>query len=129
MNAYRKPIDTKDLREHGRIVLARGEVTGHHHSVYAATRACASAVLDQANETETDLPNAEYFEEPDGRRVLLVLAPCVLRHQEHGAIALDPAQPVQVRQGDVLLNPIGIGAWEVIRQREYSPKAIRNVTD
>lgn len=116
LKAYRRPASVKDLREHGRITLAHGEVTGHHHTIYA--------------DAETDLiPDAEFFEEPHGRRVLLVQHPCVLRHQEHAPIALDPASPIQARQGDVLLTPIGIGAWEVTRQREYSPEAIRNVAD
>ena len=116
LKTYRKPANIKDLREHGRITLALGEATGHHHTVYA--------------DAETDkFPEAEFFEEPDGRRVLLALKPCVLRHQEHGPITLDPQNPTQVRQGDVLLPPIGIGAWEVTRQREYAPGAIRNVSD
>ena len=116
MTRFVKHRDAKDMREHGRIILAHGEVTGHVHEV------CAVATGDT-------LPAAEFFEEPDGRRVLLLLRPCVLRHQEHGPIALDPAAPVQVRQGDLLLNPIGAGAWLVIRQREYAPDAIRNVVD
>jgi hypothetical protein len=115
MKAYVKSAAAKDLRESGRIILAHGEVTGHAHEVMARE------VLD--------IPAAEFFEEPDGRRVLLVTRPCVLRHQEHGPIALDPAMPVQARQGDVLLNPIGNGAWEVRRQVEYSPEAIRSVAD
>ena len=116
LKTYRKPATVTDLRERGRVTLAHGEVTGHHHTIYA--------------DAETDLlPDVEYFEEPDGRRVLLVNRPCVLRHQEHGPITLDPANPIQARQGDVLLTPIGIGAWEVRRQREYSPEEIRNVAD
>lgn len=117
MKTYRRPTDSKDLREDGRIVLAHGEVTGHAHQVFAE------------DTLETELPAAEFFEEPNGRRVLFVTRPCVLRHQEHAPIALDPAKPVQARQGDVFLNPIGIGAWEVIRQREYFPDAIRSVAD
>lgn len=115
MKAFRKSKDAKDLREQGRIILAHGEVTGHAHEIGAPI--------------ETDIPPAQYFEEPDGRRILLVTGSCVLRHQEHGPITLDPAKQIQARQGDVLLNPIGGGAWEVIRQREYSPDAIRNVAD
>ena len=38
-------------------------------------------------------------------------APVALKHQEHDTIALAP------------------GDYEVIRQREYSPQAIRNVAD
>lgn len=121
MKAYCKPAQVKDLREAGRIILAHGEVTGHAHQVLDA--------CDLQDPAEIDIPAAEFFEEPDGRRVLLVNRPCVLKHEEHGLIALDPARPIQVRQGDVLLNPIGDGAWEVIRQREYSPEEIRNVAD
>lgn len=117
MKRYQKLAQTTDLREEdGRIILAHGEATGHHHQVSV--------------EGETELlPNAEYFAEPDGRRVLLALRTCVLRHPEHGPIVLDPATPEQVRQGDVLLTPIGIGAWEVTRQREYAPAGIRQVAD
>lgn len=116
MKRFALATGSKDIREQGRIILAHGEVTGNCHEVLA--------------QDATDVvPAAEFFEEPDGRRVLLVTRPCVLRHQEHGAIALDPEKPVQVRQGDVLLQPIGAGAWEVIRQREYSPEAIRQVAD
>lgn len=107
--AYKQPATAKDLRENGRVILAHGEVTGHCH--------------------EVTLPTAQFFEEPDGRRVLLALEPCELIHPEHGRIALDPARPVQARQGDVLLFPIGQGAWEVRRQREYTPAAIRQVAD
>jgi len=113
---YQKSNQAKDLREHGRIIIATGEVTGHQHEVLAT---------DQ----DLDIPAADFFEEPDGRRILLVTRPCVLTHQEHGLIALDPKRPVQVRQGDVLLHPIGAGAWEVKQQRQYFPDAIRSVAD
>lgn len=119
MKKYRKPAGTTDLREAGRVILAHGEVTGHCHEVLAC-----------ADDVELDIPPAQFFEEPGtGRRVLLALRPCELRHDEHAPIALVPAKPTQVRQGDVMLQPIGGGAWEVIRQREYSPAAIRSVAD
>ena len=105
----------KDIREAGRIILAHGEVTGHAHEVVG---------LDVGH-----MPAAQFFEEPDGRRVLLVERPCQLVHQEHGFIALDPMKPEQYRQGDVLLHPLGPGAWEVIRQVEYTPQAIQQVAD
>lgn len=109
----------QDAREHGRIVLAHGEVTGHCHEVVTA---------------DTGLPptveQAQFFEGPDGTRELIVLAPCVLRHQEHGPIALSPDRPVQVRQGDVLLLPTGPGTWQVKRQHEWAgPDAWRQVAD
>lgn len=119
---FKRHAKAKDLREKGRVILAHGEVTGHCHEVVDAS----TAVLDQA---EVEIPAADFFEEPDGRQVLLVNRPCTLRHEEHGLIALDPAKPTQVRQGDVLLNPIGDGAWEVIRQREYDPSEVRQVAD
>jgi len=83
----------------GRVILAYGEVTGHAHEVVDA---------QPGNEV---LPPAALFEQPDGRRFLFVDRPCLLCHQEHGPIALAP------------------GSYEVVRQREYSPEAIRNVTD
>lgn len=60
---------------------------------------------------DTDQPPAAFFEEPGGRRFLFVSQPCALTHQEHGTIALAP------------------GCYEVVRQREYSPEAVRNVAD
>ena len=80
---YHKPVDAKDLDTHGRIILAEGEVTGHQHEVVAA-------------EPMAGIPAADFFEEPDGRRVLLVTRPCMLTHQEHGVIALHPDRPMQV---------------------------------
>lgn len=116
LNTIVRSRDAKDLKEQGRVILAHGEVTGHAHEVVGA-------------ETDVEIPAADFFEEPDGRRILFVNRPCVLRHQEHGPIALDPARPQMYRQGDVLLQPIGAGAWEVRRQREYSPAEIRHVVD
>lgn len=47
----------------------------------------------------------------EGRRYLQVLADTSLDHEEHGQIALTK------------------GVYEIIRQREYSPLAIRTVVD
>lgn len=108
----------KDMRDQGRIILAYGEVTGHCHEVVLA---------------ETGLPpsmdEAQFFE-VDGRRELIVLAPCILRHEEHAPIALSPDRPEQYRQGDVLLQPTGPGTWQVIQQQEWTgPEAWRQVAD
>ena len=108
----------KDVREQGRIILAHGEVTGHCHEVLLA---------------ETGLPpslaEAQYFETEAGRE-LIVLAPCVLRHQEHAPVALSPDRQEQVRQGDVLLHPTGPGTWRVVKQQEWTgPEAWRAVAD
>ena len=64
-----------------------------------------------SDDVVVDTPAAALFEQPDGRRFLFVDRPCALVHQEHSPIALAP------------------GAYEVIRQREYSPEEIRNVAD
>ena len=77
--------------EHGRLILARGEATGHHHSVDAR---CATLNLDEGGVMFLDV---EELTE--------------VRHQEHDPIALEPGQ------------------YKVVRQREYTPEAIRNVQD
>jgi hypothetical protein len=112
---YRPSKTAKDVREAGRVILAHGEVTGHCHEVLA--------------ETTLDIPPAQFFEEPDGTRMLLITGPCVLRHDEHAPIALSPSTPGMYRQGDVLLTPKGAGAWKVTRQREYGLEEIRQVAD
>jgi hypothetical protein len=108
-----------NARENGRIILAHGEVTGHCHEVLVAD-----------TDTVPTLEQAQFFEGPDGTRELIALAPCVLVHEEHGRIALDPQAPAQVRQGDVLLTPTGPGTWRVTRQIEWAgPDAWRQVAD
>ena len=54
--------------EAGRNILARGEATGHHHSVDVAASQLFSI---------------------DGKMVLVVDEPATLDHQEHGAIEID----------------------------------------
>lgn len=124
----------KDAREKGRIILAWGEVTHHHHEVVVAETGLAP-----------DHDAAMFVELADGTRELMVLAPCELRHQEHGVIALDADEAArgargerdehgrirgQYRQGDVFLQPIGHGTWTCLRQREgYSPDSWRQVAD
>lgn len=55
---------------------------------------------------------AALFRDPKLNALFLsVNAPASLDHEEHGSVALSP------------------GNYQVIRQREYSPEAIRNVAD
>lgn len=75
----------------GRVVLAYGEVTGHHHSI------------EKEDATLTEFEGATYLE------VAEALAD--LEHQEHSTIQIPK------------------GKYRVIRQREYTPEAIRNVAD
>jgi hypothetical protein len=58
-----------------------------------------------------DAALAELFEDKDGRLYLRAEAGATLTHEEHAAIALPP------------------GWYEVVRQREYHPEAIRRVSD
>ena len=76
---------------------------------YGEVTGHAHTVVDA--EVDTAIPPAALFEEADGTVLLLVDRPCALTHQEHGTIMLAP------------------GAYRVTRQREYSPEAIRNVSD
>jgi hypothetical protein len=55
--------------EDGRLVLARGEVTGHHHSVAAS--------------------DAELVDAAEGV-FLRIMTPTPLEHPEHAPITLDP---------------------------------------
>ena len=56
---------------------------------------------------------SELFEEQGGRLYLRVAAdaPAALRHEEHAALTLPP------------------GLYEIRHQREYSPEAVRRVSD
>jgi hypothetical protein len=58
-----------------------------------------------------DATLAELFEEKDGRLYLRLDEPAALTHEEHAPIDLEP------------------GLYRVIHQREYSPEAIRRVSD
>src|SRR5262252_6514454 len=87
--------------DHGRVILAYGEVTGHAHEVLPVT-------VDNRD----DVPAMELFEEPDGTRLLVVRRDAELRHEEHGRIALAPHVTYEVR-----------------RQVEYTPEAVRSVAD
>ena len=102
LSPTRKPTATLTPvpKDAGRVILAYGEVTGHAHQVIADT-----------DTLPADAPPFALMEAPDGRRFLFVEQPCSLVHDEHGPILVTP------------------GCWEVIRQREYSPEAIRTVAD
>jgi hypothetical protein len=82
-----KPIE----REGGRIVLAKGESTGHAH-----------VVVEKA---------VKFVLSPTGKRILISRVPFTLRHEEHSTLRI-PA-----------------GAFEVVRQREYTLRTIRLIAD
>jgi hypothetical protein len=90
--------------EHGRLVLAHGEVTGHAHAISAGR-----AELIGRTEDREKLVTAEQAVE----LYLLVHGdePVQLVHEEHATIDVDP------------------GRYRIVRQREYAPEANRLVAD
>jgi hypothetical protein len=87
-----------------RVILAHGEVTGHHHVLETADPAdwWKQGEIATANQIPI-LPTGELF---------LSLTECAtVTHPEHATLELPP------------------GNYRVIRQREYSPEAIRKVAD
>jgi len=81
------------------VTLMPGAAIGHAHRVVAVDQRC------------NERPAAQLFEDPNGRRLLLVGRACELRHDEHAPIALAP------------------GAYSVTIQREYEPEGVRNDVD
>jgi len=103
-------------RDNGRVVLAYGEVTGHSHAI--ADEGAVLTVLDHRTEmadavrrllADVGLPHEIRDEDVVG--VLEVPAGGKLVHEEHGTILLTSER------------------YAVLRQREYSPEAIRQVAD
>jgi hypothetical protein len=91
----------KAISDRGRVILAYGEATGHSHEVKVAER----------GENADGSPDAQLFEEPDGERFLFVKRVCVLSHDEHRPIPVEP------------------GCYRVTIQREYEPAGARSVID
>ena len=83
-----------------RIILAHGEVTGHHHALEVADPADWWKEADEKQST-TGLAGD----------IFVTIKGGAVTHQEHSKIVLPP------------------GNYRVTRQREYSPEAIRNVAD
>ncbi len=94
---------TKQKRSR-KVILAHGEVTGHHHALEVAAPAdwWKRGEIAPALEKPSVLAGELFLKLPSGGTVT---------HQEHSRIELPP------------------GNYRVTRQREYSPEAIRNVAD
>ena|ERR1700677_1975513 len=86
------------------IILAHGEVTGHHHCLEIADPAdwWKEGEISAANNKPSTLAGELFMALPKGGAI---------KHDEHSKIVLPP------------------GKYRVTRQREYSPEAIRNVAD
>lgn len=70
----KKSIPAKAVRKQGRIILAYGEVTGHHHEVEVAE------------------PETVGLYEHEGLTYLRVKAPSELTHQEHAPCTILPGE-------------------------------------
>lgn len=130
-------------QEHGLVVLAHGEVTGHHH-------AFAGAVAEKF----VDEKGAEFFD-VKGERLSFRLPiarlwknQVMVDHPDHGLIEFCAAD-VEIIENQVVVDgdygllkhdehhthgiPAGLykgAGWNAtVRQREYSPEALRNVAD
>lgn len=101
-----RAAEEKDARENGRVILAHGEVTGHAHEVVPGK---------ESGREKGTVEFVELRERHDSREAARILRvkgrAAELRHEEHGTIVLPR------------------GTYRVVRQREYSPEAIRAVAD
>lgn len=98
------PTSATKQKKAARIILAHGEVTGHHHCLEVADPA------DWWKSGEI-APTLEKPSTLAGEIFVNLAAPAEVTHDEHSTIEL-PA-----------------GTYRITRQREYSPEEIRNVAD
>lgn len=98
------PTTAVPQHESARIILAHGEVTGHHHALATADSIdwWQAGAISTANQKPATLAGEVYVSLPSGG---------VVTHQEHSEISLP------------------VGNYRITRQREYSPEALRNVAD
>jgi hypothetical protein len=69
---------TREKAKDGRLIVAEGELTGHHHSVAAR--------------------NGQLYRDVAGILYLLILKKALMKHQEHGPIELPPGAYRVTRQ-------------------------------
>jgi hypothetical protein len=93
------PAGAVEIKVPERVVLAYGEVTGHAHAIYPEAGVMPAKLWDAGAE-----------------RFLQVMERTAIKHEEHGAIPLEP--------GIYRISKFGAGT-----QREYSPEEIRSVAD
>lgn len=99
------PATAKRQKKSQKVILAHGEVTGHHHAL---------EVADPADWWKGEQEIAPTLEKPStlaGELFLALPIGGVVTHPEHSKIELPS------------------GNYRVTRQREYSPEEIRNVAD
>jgi len=98
------PDSATPQKKSRKIILAHGEVTGHHHTLEVSDPAdwWKQGEIPTTNEKPSQLAGELFVNLKNGGAVT---------HQEHSKIELPK------------------GRYRITRQREYSPEAIRNVAD
>jgi hypothetical protein len=103
------PSDAEFVQEGGEIVLAHGEVTGHHHKIvssktkmFAPPKPTADQLVAAANQI-LRAPQERSAQATQTRAYLEVPEPTEIVHEEHAAI------------------PLPAGVYKVVIQREYKP--------
>lgn len=94
-----------------KIILAWGEVTGHHHRIedHVSTPTAADEIAESA--IARAQAKARLWKAPNGDTFLEVLEPVTLRHEEHTA------------------HVIPVGLYQQPTQVEYTPAELRRVAD
>jgi hypothetical protein len=101
-------------RENGRVVLAHGEATGHHHSI--EDRGCKLFLEDSTRAAPDAMQVLSRIGGLMPDRPIVTDGPVLLTHQEHDHIEI-------VAKGAKGLH------GRVSIQREYHPSELRNVAD
>ena len=98
------PTTAKPQEKSRRVILAQGEMTGHHHVLESDDPA------DWWKQGESSA-TSQMPRTPTGELFVTLLQTAAVTHPEHATIELPP------------------GNYRVTQQREYSPEAIRRVSD
>lgn len=101
-------------REHGCVVLAHGEATGHHHSI--EDRGCKLYLDDSVRSAPDAMQVLTRIGGLVPDRIIAMTDPVLLTHQEHDHIVIS-AKGAKSMHGTVIV------------QKEYSPGELRNVAD
>ena len=96
-----------------KIILAWGEVTGHHHRIedHVGQREALPDAAAEIAEAAIARAKARLWKAPNGETFLEVVEPVTLRHEEHTEHTIPP------------------GIYKQPTQVEYTPAELRRVAD
>jgi hypothetical protein len=116
------PTTAAKQKRSKRIILAHGEVTGHHHALEISDPAdwWKEGEIASSNNKPRTLAGELFIDIPDVPLLADGRLKEVKNSSGRGAIVTHP------EHRPIVLTP---GNYRVTRQREYSPEAIRNVKD